>query len=110
MASLRVRLPHTEAKSEFAIELRVGKKKIAARVQPLHQELIDPILIRMILTSTISRAQPEADEIEQDRRSDLEPLITAHPASEFLRQSHMLANVMPQSFNAVMSNHKPEFK
>src|SRR6266478_734895 len=59
MPSLSVGLADAESKSEFAIELGMREVEVAAAIQPLHQELIG-----MILVSTISRAQTEADEVE----------------------------------------------
>src|ERR1700690_2615961 len=58
MASLSVGLADAESKGEFAIELGMRKIQVAAAIQPVHQELI----------GMISRAQPEADEIELRRR------------------------------------------
>jgi hypothetical protein len=100
---LRVGLPDAKPQREFAVELGVGQKKIAARVQPVHQKLIGLILI-----GTIARNRKQTR--LRGGRGDLEALIIAHPARELLRQAHVLANVMLQAFDAVMPDHKPELE
>src|ERR1019366_275487 len=86
VASLCVGLANAEAKGEFAIELGMGEVEVAAAIQPVHQ-----LLIRRI-----SRAQPEADEVEVGGRGEFEALISAHPGGELLRQADVLANMVLQ--------------
>ena len=110
MASLSVGLANAKSKSEFAIELGVSQVEVAAAIQPLHQELIGMILVRVILVRTIYRAQPEADEVELSGRGEFEARIPAHPVGELLGQTHMLANVVLQAFDPVMPDHKPKLE
>ena len=72
MTGLSVGLADAEPKREFAIQLGMCEVQVAAAIQPVHQELIGLILISLILISMISRAQPEADEVELGRRSEFE--------------------------------------
>src|ERR1700758_2875173 len=53
---------------------------------------------------------PEANQVERRGRGQFEWLIAAHPFREFLRQTYVLANVMLQSLDPVVANHKPELQ
>ncbi len=97
---LSVGLADADPKREFAVELGMREKKVAAGVQPVHQKLI----------GMISHAQPEADEIKLSGRGQFETRIVAHPTGELLRQSHVLANVVLQPFDPVMPDHKPKLE
>ncbi len=72
MAPLGVGLADTEPKSQFSIELGMSEVDVAAPIQPVHQELI----------GLISRAEPEANEIELGRRGQFEAGIIAHPCGK----------------------------
>src|ERR1035437_8327486 len=65
MAGLGVALAKAESKGEFAIELSMSEVQVAAAIQPIHQELI----------GMISRAQPEADDVELGGRGEFEARI-----------------------------------
>jgi hypothetical protein len=67
MTCLSVSLANAKPKREFSVELSVSEVEVAAAIQPVHQQLIGLILI-----STTSRAQPEADEVELGRRGKFE--------------------------------------
>src|SRR5208283_2057189 len=86
MPGLRVGLADAEAKRELAVKLGMCEVKVATCIQPVHQQLI----------GRISRAQPEADEIEIGGRGEFKARIAAHPSGELLRQANVLANVMLQ--------------
>ena len=97
MTGLRMRLPNTKSQGKFPRKLRVGQEEVAARIEPLHQSLI----------RRIARAQPKADEIEHGGRGQFEARVIPHPSQEFLRQTNVFANVMLQTFNSIMPDHKP---
>ena len=62
---LRVGLPDTESKGEFAIEFGVREVEVAAAVQPIHEEL----------RGAISGAQAEADQVELGGRGQFKAFI-----------------------------------
>src|SRR5260370_6226510 len=115
MASLSVGWTDAESSGELAIELGMREVEVAAAIQSLHQELIGMILVRMILVRTIlvrtiCRAQPEADEVELRGRGEFEARILAHPGGELLGETHMLANMVLQSFDPVIADDEPKLE
>src|SRR5258707_13910130 len=69
VARLRVGLADAEPKSKFPVELGMREIKVAAAVQPIHQELI----------RLISRTQAEADEVKLGGRAAFKGRIFRHP-------------------------------
>ncbi len=90
---LCVRLSHAEAKSEFAVEFRMGQKEMATAVQAIHNPLIDRI------ASLVTKAH----QVQWNRRSQFEVLVFADPIRELLRQLHVAANVMLQALHPVVA-------
>ena len=74
--------------------------ELAARVEALQQP---PVRV-------VARPQPEAHQVQRDRRGQLEARIVAHPAGELLRQRHVPPDVMPQPLHAVMPDHEPQLE
>lgn len=94
-------LADAEAQGEFAVQLGVREVKIAAVVEAIHEGLV----------GGVAGAMAEADKIQRSGRGQLELAIAlaivADPGGESLGEFDVAANVMLQTFDAVVANHKP---
>jgi hypothetical protein len=97
MARLRIGLADAKSQRQFVIELGMREVEVPAAIQTFQQ-----LLIR-----SVSCPQPKANEIELMWGGKFEARIFTHPFGELLRQSNVLANMMLQSFNAIMPEHEP---
>ena len=100
MARLRIGLADAKSQRKFVIELGMREVEVPAAIQTFQQ-----LLIR-----SVSCPQPEANEIELMWGGKFKARIFTHPFGELLRQSNVLANVMLQSFNAIMPEHEPKLE
>src|SRR6266853_5357671 len=76
------------------------EKHFAALVQPFQQGSIK------IIPCPVG----EAHQVQRRGREEFEILGRFNPTSELLRQFHMPPDMMTQSLDAVMANHKPELE
>ncbi len=97
MLLLRVSLPYAQAQGEFSVEFRVSEEKVTTAVEPVHNHLI----------GLVAGFVAEADEVQWRRRGEFKTIVVADALGELLRQTYMLANVMLQPLNTVVTNHKP---
>ena len=56
------------------------------------------------------RMQAEANQVHGARSREFKPRVSLYPRFEQARKSHVFADVRAQAFEAVMSNHKPQFQ
>lgn len=90
-------LANAEAKSEFSVELGVREEEIAALIETIHEGLVD----------SVAGAMAETDEIQRSGRGEFKLFIFTDPGSELLGEFDVAADVMLQTFDAVVANHKP---
>lgn len=100
MPRLGIGLSDAESQRELPVQLRMGQEQISTSVQPIHNRLI----------GRIAGLVPEANQVERSESGEFITLIPAHPTRKFLCQAHVLAYVMLQPFDSVVSNHKPQLQ
>ena len=97
MPRLGVRLPYAQPQGQLSVQLRVGKKQISALVQTVHDRLI----------RRVASLVPEANQVQWRRSRQFEPLVVPYPLGKLLGQPYMFADVILQSLDPIMPNHKP---
>ena len=97
VSGLRIRLANTKPQSELTIELGMRQIKATALVEAFHEFLV----------VVVSGAQTEADEIQRHWGGQFKARIVANPVGELLRDPHVLADMLLQSFDSVMPDYKP---
>jgi len=90
-------LADAEAQGELPVEFRVCEIQIATSIEAVHEGLVE----------SVATAVTEADEIQRSGRGELEILIGLDPRSELLGEFDVAADMMLQTFDAVVTNHKP---
>ena len=100
MPRLRIRLAHAQPQRELTLKLGVGEKQVSAAVQAVHDALI----------GGVSGFVPETNQVQWCGSSEFKAVVVPNPIREFLRQAHVLADVMLQTLDAIMPDHEPQFQ
>ncbi len=93
-------LTDAEAQGQSACQAGVGEIGLAAEVDPLEDGLV----------GGLTAAVAEADQIERRREGEFEIGMGLNPAGELLGQCDMAADVVLQSFPAVVAQDEPELE
>src|SRR5260370_38837728 len=99
MPFLRVGLANAKPQRQLPIQLRVREEEVATVVQALHDGLV----------YSVSSFVAETDQVQRDRRGQLEAVVILHPICEPLRQLHVATNVVLQALSAIVSKPEPQF-
>src|SRR5262249_15394969 len=100
MFRLGVGLSDAEAQHEAIRQACVRQVQLTALVQIIHQTLI--LFIAAAITKT--------NKIQRRRHHNFKTLIGLHPASELLSELHVISDMVLQTFDSVMANHKPQLQ
>src|SRR5579859_742554 len=94
-------LANAEAERELVVQFGVREVEVAVLIEAFHDGLID----------SVAGAMAKAHKIQRHWRGEFELTIVlaivAHPGCELLREFDVAADVMLQTFDAVVANHKP---
>jgi hypothetical protein len=66
--------------------------------------------IHQFLIHFVPALVTKADQVERRGRCQFESRIVLHPNCELLRQFNVTPNVILQAFDAVVTDHEPEFQ
>ena len=100
MSKRGVGLTDAQSQREAIVQPGMGEIEIAAAVEAVHQTLI------RLVPALVSKTH----QIQRDGRGQFETVVILYPLGKVLRQFNMLPDVMLQSFDPVMADHKPQFE
>ncbi len=82
MPLLGIGLSHADTQGELPIQFRVREIEVAAVVEALQDCLV----------YSVSSFVAETDQVQRNRRGQLETVVTFHPLRELLRQCYVAAD------------------